>query len=143
MTPTATDILDDVLTALRATGAFAWIGQAGPDQPPPALPAVRVGLLGHTTQPADDGASLWHELRLELALRTDAPRTAAALGKALELLGRARSALLADPFRGGRTCHLPIGRATELGPVVLGTQARPPLCELRFDLTCRYEEELE
>ena len=138
MASTATDILQDLASALRATGQFAQvtIGQGGSSS---AVPRADVLFEGTEDFPADDHPDQrWVRLRSRIAIRTRNQDTAAGIARANDLCVSAAAALMVDPHRGGSCQVLPIGRATEVGRCDLAASLRRPEIEMSFGVRNHY-----
>ena len=134
----ASEILQDLVSALRACGHFAVV-TLGPSSDT-AAPRAAVHYDGQDFFPADDQpAGRYVRLRARVIIHTRCSHPAEQAGRELDLAGLAGEALLADPYRGGRCRDLPIGRATEVGQAEpAGTVARPEM-ETLFAVRCHFE----
>lgn len=138
MTSTTQSIVENILAVLKDAGLFAAV-TAGPDDAHVGLPRASLCLRGHGSRPADDGRTHWHRLRVQLLIRTAGATAKEALDRAMELHQQVRTALEADVFRGGLACHLPWGRATQIGSAEPAGTIKPPGCGLQCEVTCHYE----
>jgi hypothetical protein len=141
VTAVADDILADLRDALRATGAFAavTVGEAGGSA---RWPRAEIVFESLDDSPADDAASAaFRQLRASVRILARGSADGGALARCLTLAEAARAAVLADPHRGGRCRDLPIGRATEPGPVRLGPPVRGPHLAVRFEVRCHFQSE--
>lgn len=140
MASPAMGILDDILQALRACGAFVTVVVGGSlsdcDVP-------RACLLYDGCEPLasdDDASARWGRLRLTVVVRTRSLDVIAGVRRADSLCHAAADALLADPYRGGRCEDLPAGRATEVGRWQLSRTVKRPEIEMSFDVRCHFQE---
>lgn len=146
-----TDILNDLVSALRTGGAFAVV-ELGGRRSESAVPRAAVLLERIESFPSEPWPTArWVrvETRVLLHARGDSP--AEGLVRVSDLAAAATSALLADPSRGGRCQDLPIGRATEVQIVrharderyperATSLDVRHPQRELCLTVRCHYEE---
>ena len=133
----ASEIIRDLVSALRASGHFAVVTLGGSADT--AAPRAAVHYEGQDFFPADDHpANRYARLRCRVTLHTRSSQAAEQTHRELDLSAAAAEALLADPYRGGRCCDLPIGKATEIGRAEPGTASRPEV-ETSFPVRCHFE----
>ncbi len=114
MASTATDILNDLVTALRDSGSFGLV-ELGGSRSDTTIPRSAVILENQETMgPDDDPAVRWVRLQSRIVIHTRCESPAGATERIVDLTAAATAAILADPYRGGRCHDLPIGRATEV-----------------------------
>ncbi|HAU38847.1 MAG TPA: hypothetical protein DCX07_14165 [Phycisphaerales bacterium] len=131
------DILNDIVETIRGTGRFALV-TLGECAAATATPRACVTLAGlDELRPDDTADARWFRLRARVTVHARAHEPPGGTIRAAELCDAA-SALLADPFRGGRCRHLPVGAATEIGfaePVAL----RRPEGEMCLAVRCHFQ----
>lgn len=133
------DILQDLVATLRSTGAFAAVC-LGESHQESAVPRACVVYEGQEWLPCDDEpAARWLRVRVRVTVHTRDENSGAATLRGAELCGAAAEALLVDPYRGGRCCDLPIGRATEIGQAEPRTGLKRPEVEMTFSVRCHAE----
>ena len=109
-----TEILNDIVSALRNCGSFAAVALGG-SRGESTVPRAAVLLeKRETIEPDDDQAVRWNRLQARVVIRTRSESPAEATGRIADLAAQATAAILADPYRSGRCHDLPIGRATEV-----------------------------
>lgn len=138
MSSAASAILEDLVTALRSTGAFAAVA-LGENESNTAVPRANVLYEGYEEFPPDDTTSgRWTRLRARVQVRTRSSDGSEAILRVNSLCASVSAALLNDPYRGGRCRDLPIGQATELGRADLTNRLKRPEQEMTFDIRCHY-----
>ncbi len=126
MASQATEILNNLVTALRSCGAFALV-ELGGSRSEATVPRAAVILERQdTTVPEDDQAVTWVRLQARVVIRTRSESASQAAGRITDLADAATAALLADPYRGERCHDLPIGRATEVSRAEMPRDERYP-----------------
>lgn len=134
-----TEILQDLLQALRRSGPFATVSLGGEDGQA-AVPRASVEPVGQDVFGPDDSPDgRWVRLRARVVIRTRSQGPAEAVARIGDLCEAAVAAVLADPHRGGRCRDLPIGRATEVDRVEVRTPLRLPDVEGSFLVRCHLE----
>lgn len=143
MTSIAGDILKNLRDTLRAASVFESVS-LGADADSAACPRAEVTLTG-VEELAPEGLADGAYRRLKAAVRVLARAAAPgeALTRALALAETARAAVLVDPFRGDRCADLPIGRATECGPLRPEPHVKPPTAAVTFEVRCHFEDASE
>lgn len=132
-------VLQDLLQALRSTGAFALVSLAGAG-PSTVVPRAVLAFDGEEVFPSDDGAAnRWVRLRARLTVHVRCDDPGKALLRAADLCEQAAEALLADPRRAGHCRDLPVGRATEIGRSEMSFTTQRPEAEMAFAVRCHYE----
>jgi len=135
------EILHDLGDSLRGTDAFASV-TVGPDPDGARWPRAEVLFASADDRRPDDRSDgRWTTLRATVRISVRSSRPGDALGRALGLAGSAQEAILADRFRGQRCRDLPVGRATELGPVQTEPRLKPPHLAVSFEVRCHFETE--
>ena len=143
MASVVTEILQDLLEALRATGKFRLVSLG---EAPSATDVPRASVLyegQESLQPDDSASATWHQLRISVSVHTRSTEAAEAITRSNELCEEAMGALLQDPYRGNRCRDLPVGRATEIGRSQLVRGLKRPEVEVTFDVRCHLETEGE
>lgn len=143
MPDAAKTVCDSLVQSLRSSGgdtALALV-TAGESPDETAVPRAHVIYQGQDSfAPDDSPEGRWLRLRYRVRIHTRADRDAEALGRVGELAAAAVVALLTNPYRGGVCADLPIGRATETGPVEVLTHLRRPEVAVAFEVRCHLEE---
>jgi len=135
----AAEILQDIVSALRSQGGLALV-TLGAAPSATAVPRATVIYEGQDFFPADDSDSGQQaRLRCRVTLHARCDEPAQQLTRALDLAAAASEAILADPFRGGRCCDLPIGRATEVGRAEPTDSVKNPDIEVSSAVRCHFE----
>jgi hypothetical protein len=138
---TAAGILQDIVSALRDTGAFREV-TLGPPGESSVVPRAHVAYESQDVFPSDDSASgLWGRLRVRVTIHTRSDGRAEGTARAADLAATAAQALLADPYRGQRCRDLPIGSATEIERSEITPGIRRPEVEAAVSVRCHFEEE--
>ncbi len=141
MSSPVNDILDNIISALRTSGHFAEV-TLGPPPAGVAVPRAWVVYRGlDTFRPDDTAASCWRRLRGQVVIRTRSDRRHEGVMRAEQLCRLAADALLADIYRGGLCCDLPIGRATQIGRREPKASAPHPQVEMTCDFRCHFEQQ--
>ena len=139
MTLPTWEILDDIRQTLQASGQFQSVS-IGPDAISGRLPRAELLLNSCAPGPADDRAdATWWVLKADVVVHVQASGQGGALERALQLADAAQAALRVDGYRGGLCLDLPIGRATELGPVRPEPAVKSPYLALSFEIRCHFE----
>ena len=132
-------ILTNIRQTLRGTGAFAAV-TVGPDTDSACWPRAEVGPISVDHARADDTPNdQWCALKTEVRLHVRSTGQGEALSRALELAESTQEAILTDRFRGQQCRDLPIGKATELGPIRLDPAVRAPYVCAAFEVLCHFE----
>jgi len=141
MSATATQIIQDIVQTLRDSQLFAYVAPA--DAPGGTdLPRAKVEFDAQEHHVPDDApAGRWVRLRARVTVQTRSDRTDRARARLVDLLNAAAEALLADPYRGGLCCDLPIGSATQIGRFTESPGIRRPELQGSFTVTCHFEQE--
>ncbi|MFA6133385.1 MAG: hypothetical protein WC869_05135 [Phycisphaerae bacterium] len=109
------EILGDIVSALRSSGQFSLV-TLGPAREATTIPRAAVCLEGLDFFPADDERTAqWARLRVRVVLHTRSQSPTRSNEREIEICQAAATAILADPYRGGRCADLPIGRSSEAG----------------------------
>ena len=126
MSSVETEILNDIVTALRDSGAFALV-ELGGSESQSAVPRATVVYESRQTF-ASDGfpTSRWVRLQGRIFIRTRCESPAEGVGRTVDLAQAAADAILQDPYRSQRCHDLPIGRATEVQQTRWARSARYP-----------------
>ncbi len=133
-------ILADLRDALKACGQFATV-TLGDGDVGPAVPRATVSLAGvERFGPDDEPDGAWLRVIARVSLHTREPNGPAAQVRTGELLEAAVEAILADPTRGGRCRHLPIGAATEVVKIA-PADVRRPGAAAQFTVRCHARKE--
>ncbi len=141
MSSTATEILQDIVSALNDSGLFAEVS-LGISEASTAVPRAYVTYEGQDTFLSDDhSASLWVRLRVRVTIRTRSDSRGEGVARAADLYASAAEALLTDAYRTQHCCNLPIGRATEIGRSEITPGIRRPEVEMTFGVRCHFEQE--
>jgi len=134
-----TQILQDLVQALRQSGQFAAVSLGGGDGET-AIPRASVECQGQETfRPDDSPAGRWVRLRARVVVRTRTASDAETVSRLADLCEAAIATVLADPHRGGRCRDLPIGAATEVDRVEFNASVRRPEAEASFVVRCHLE----
>lgn len=135
------EILADICEVLHGTGLFAGV-TLGPDRDAARWPRAEVMFLSVDQVLADDShGGHWFTLKARAHVYARSAEEGSTLQRALELANAAQSALLIDRFRNQRCRDLPVGSATDLGPVRVDPPLRPPHVALAFEIRCHFESE--
>lgn len=139
MSSVASEILADLVQALRGTGKFRHVtlGEAGSAAEVPRASVLHEGQ--DSFQPDDAVGVQWYRLRATVSVHTRSTDASEAVTRANELYEEATQALLQDPFRSGHCQDLPIGRATEIGRSQLVRDLKRPEVEMAFDVRCHFQ----
>ena len=145
-----TEILNDIVSALRNSGAFALVelGGSGSETTVP-----RATVVYETRETfASDGfpTSRWVRLKARVFIRTRSESPAEGVTRTVDLCGTAADAILQDPYRAQRCHDLPIGRATEVQLThharsdryperKTSLDVRAPHREMSLTVRCHYE----
>lgn len=141
MASTATQIMNDLVAALRTGGQFTLVtlGQA---QSATEIPRANVQSEGIEQTPPDDSAgTLWNRLVCRLTIHARCDEPAGTESRLAELAQGAAGAIMSDPSRGGLCADLPIGRATEVGRWSHRPGVKRPEAEIEATIRCHYETE--
>jgi hypothetical protein len=141
MASTASQIMNDLVAALRSCGQFTLVtlGQAPSST---AIPRANVQGDGIEQTPPDDSSdTLWNRVACRLTIHARCDEPAGAETRLADLAQAAASAILADPSRGGLCADLPIGKATELGRWSQRPGIKRPEAQLEATIRCHYETE--
>ncbi|MBN1554232.1 MAG: hypothetical protein JXA11_05770 [Phycisphaerae bacterium] len=145
-----TDILNDLTAALRTSGALASV-ELGGRRGESVVPRASVLLERRDSFPSESWpSSRWIRLQVRVLLRTRSESPAEGITRLTDLTATACDALLVDPYRGGRCCDLPVGRATEVQIVrhakderyperATSLSVRSPEREICLVVRCHYE----
>ena len=141
MTQTASQILADLVRALRETGAFGLVtlGQAASATETPRAAVICEGQDRLT--PDDAAGSTWTRVRASVSIRARSSDSTQATNRILALCEQAAAAMLDDPHRGGLCHDLPVGKATEIGQGQLDRDLRRPEAGATLDVRCHFETE--
>jgi len=138
---TSADILNDIVSTLRATGQFDQVA-LGKSDTASVVPRVCVTHEGEESfRPDDASSSQWGRLQARITVHTRSDDTHEATLRAVDLSNAAAQALLVDPYRDQRCQDLPIGMATEIGRCELSKIVRRPEVEATFYVRCHFESE--
>jgi hypothetical protein len=133
----ANEIIQNLVESLRACGHFAAVTLGGGGDT--IVPRAAVHYEGQDFFPADDRpAARYVRLRCRVVIHTRCSHAGEQAARELDLSAIACEALLADPYRSGRCRDLPIGKATEIGRVDVGSTSRPEV-ETSFAVRCHFE----
>ena len=145
-----TEILNDIVAALRNSGAFALV-ELGGSGSQTTVPRATVVYETRETF-ASDGfpTSRWVRLKARVFIRTRCESPAEGVTRTVDLCGAAADAILQDPYRAQRCHDLPIGRATEVQQTRLprsdryperktSLNVRAPHREMSLTVRCHYE----
>jgi len=141
MPAAATSILEDIVSTLGGTGLFTEVS-LGRHEGSTAVPRAHVTYEGHDVFLSDDSSgNVWVRLQARVAVRTRSDDFAEGITRAADLCASVADALLADPYRGQRCRHLPIGPATQIGQTKMTPGIRRPEVEMTFGVCCHFEQE--
>ena len=141
MASSVTEILEDLVTVLRATGKFRLV-TLGHDPTASDVPRASVVYEGQESiQPDDSSTSRLVRIRAGISVHTRSAEPSEALRRINELCDEVISAILEDRFRGGRCEDLPPGRATELGRIEQLRGLKRPEIEVVLSVRCHLEVE--
>ncbi len=139
MSSPVNDILQDILSALRASDHFAEVTM-GPPASSTVVPRAWVVFRAvDVFCPDDEASGSWGRLRGQIVVRTRNDRTAEGIIRAEELCHLAVEALLGDVYRGGLCCDLPVGQATGAHRRELNASVPHPEAQMSCDFSCHFE----
>jgi hypothetical protein len=132
------EILQDMIQALRAGGQFAAVSLGSGTET--CVPRLRIEYEGQEVfRPDDMPDGRWVRLRAKVVVHTRTQSPAQGVARLSELCDAAIAALMADPYRGGQCRDLPIGRATEIDRIDRDHAATSPEAQASFVIRCHLE----
>ena len=139
MSDTVTDILTDMVEALRTSGQFRLVclqdAASSTD-----VPRACISYEGQESFAPDDcGQGRWIRLAATVSVHTRSTEPSERIGRICQLGQAAIDALLSDRFRGQRCTDLPIGQATEVSRIRLDCTGKRPEVEMTFDVRCHFQ----